>query len=205
MRRTLTLKVDPKRPDLALVAYAAAGVRGGKLIAFPTETVYGIAANMLDKKAIDRLYAVKKRPKTKPFTVHIAREDQIAEAGCRLTKEAKLLTGRFWPGPLTILLKSKRGGKVGFRIPRNPVALCLIASSGVPVVAPSANLSGRSAPSNAREVLKQLDGRIDMVLDGGKTEVGIESTVVDCSVTPPVIVRQGAISREKLKKLIDIS
>jgi L-threonylcarbamoyladenylate synthase len=171
-------------------------------VAFPTETVYGLAANRLDASAVSRLYKVKGRPRGKPLTVHIADLSCIRKLGCRVNGEAKALIDKFWPGPLTIVLRRGSRGKVGFRMPANKVALYLIAASKVPVVAPSANLSGSSPPKSAREVLKHLDGRIDMLIDSGRTRVGVESTVVDLSRRPAVILREGAIGREELESVI---
>lgn len=203
--KTYVVKIDPKRPDRDKIGSAAKAIREGKLVAFPTETVYGIAVNALDEKAVGKLYDIKKRPKNKPFTIHIADIGMIESLGCALTKDALCLISRFWPGPLTIILKSKDGKVLGFRIPANTVALELIKASGVPIVAPSANLSGKAAPTSADEVLKDLDGSIDVILDSGPTEVGIESTIVDLTVVPPKILREGAISREKLMKVLGVN
>ena len=200
MKKTLVLKIDPKNPDTKLISRAAKVLREGGLVAFPTETVYGLGANMLDKKALDKLYEVKKRPKAKPFTAHIAALKTIRELGCAITKEAQAFVDKFWPGPLTLILKSKDGGRIGFRMPDNNIALELIRSSKVPVAAPSANYSGKSAPTTAEDVLKQLDGKIDIVLDGGATHIGIESTIMDLTSEPFRILREGAIKRRELLK-----
>lgn len=202
MNKTLVLKVDPRRPDARVIAYAAAGIRCGRLVAFPTETVYGLAANRADAAAIRSLYKAKNRPAGKPLTVHIADTGFIAKMGCALTKTARALARAYWPGPLTIILRSKSGTKVGFRMPANRIAYELIREAAVPVVAPSANLSGNPAPTDARAVLRDLDGAIDMVIDGGRTKVGVESTVIDLTVTPPKILREGAIKRREIAKVI---
>ncbi|MCM8761019.1 MAG: L-threonylcarbamoyladenylate synthase [Candidatus Omnitrophica bacterium] len=196
--KTIVFKVNPRRPDPALIACAARTVREGGLVAFPTETVYGLAANLLDAAAIERIYRVKKRSRDKPLTVHISDLAMIRKMGCRINRNAKKLIDAFWPGPLTIVLKSSKGKKIGFRMPANKIALWLIAASKVPVVAPSANLSGHKAPKSARAVLKELGGKIAMLLDGGKTAFGIESTVVDMTKEPPVILREGAINAKEL-------
>jgi L-threonylcarbamoyladenylate synthase len=198
LKKTRVLKVDPEKPDAGAIEAAAGAVRNGLLVAFPTETVYGLAANLLDRKAVDRLYEVKKRFRGKPFTVHIADIRTIREMGCSVTKKARSAMERFWPGPLTVILRSKDGRKTGFRMPANRVALEFIRASGVPVVAPSANISGKRPPTNAKSVLKDLDGTIEMLLDAGPTEVGVESTVADFTVDPPEILREGAISKQKL-------
>jgi L-threonylcarbamoyladenylate synthase len=196
--KTCVVKIDPKRPDKDLIDPAAKAIREGNLVAFPTETVYGIAANFFDEKAIKNLYRLKQRSRSKPFTIHIADIKTIDSLGCFVTKEALRLISKFWPGPLTIILKSKTDRTLGFRIPANKIALDLIRSAGVPIVAPSANISGDKPPTSAGEVLKDLDGKIDMLLDGGRTDIGIESTVVDLTVTPPKVLREGAIKKEEI-------
>ena len=201
-KRTIVLKIDPGRPDKKAIKRAAKILRSGGLVGFPTETVYGLGANLLNKKAIAKLYKVKKRPRSKPFTVHIASASSIKRAGCEITKEAKVLIDKYWPGPLTIILKCKDGRSVGFRMPENRVAIELIRQSAVPVVAPSANISGAIPPTSASGVLEQLDGRIDILLDAGVTDVGIESTVVDMTVTPLEILREGAIGKKELLRAI---
>lgn len=203
LNKTLVVKIDPLSPDKDVIAYGANIVRSGGIVAFPTETVYGLAVNLLNDKAIEKLYRIKKRSKGKPFTVHIADLKPIKSMGCCITKKASALIKKFWPGPLTIILKSNDGKKVGFRMPANKTALSLIASSGVSVIAPSANISGEKPPTNASQVLKDLDGKIDMVIDAGRTKVGIESTVIDMTMNPPMVLRHGAISVEKLLKVLN--
>lgn len=198
LKKTLVLKVDPKNPDNGKVLFSAKMLKAGSLVAFPTETVYGLGANLLKREAVNRLYKVKKRPRHKPFTVHISSLNSIKKLNCPITKEARALIKRFWPGPLTIILRSKNGKNLGFRMPDNEVALKLIESSGVPVVAPSANISGYPPPRSPKEVLKSLNGKIDVLLDGGRTKVGLESTVIDLTVTPPKVLREGAIKAKAL-------
>ena len=197
------IKIDPANPDKRKIASAARIIRDGGLVIFPTETVYGIAANFLDGKAVARLCEVKARPGGKPFTVHISGLKMIRDMGCAITGAAKKLMAEFWPGPLTIILKSRNGEKIGFRMPANKVALELIRASGVPVAAPSANLSGKTAPVTAEEAMADLEGRIDMVIDGGRTEIGLESTVVDLTVDPFKVLRAGAIKEAELTKAIN--
>jgi L-threonylcarbamoyladenylate synthase len=187
------IKIDPVNPDKKIIAVAAKAIKEGSLIIFPTETVYGIAANLLDESAVARLCKVKSRPAGKPFTVHISDLKMIRDMGCVITGIAEKLMSEFWPGPLTIILKSHNGRKIGFRMPANKVALELIRASGVPIVAPSANLSGEPAPVTAKDAMANLEGKIDMVIDAGRTEVGIESTVVDLTVEPLKVLRVGAI------------
>jgi L-threonylcarbamoyladenylate synthase len=201
-RRTKVLKVDPDNPAVFAIRNAAKLIRSGALVAFPTETVYGIAAKASDKRAVERLYEVKARDRGKPFTVHTADVETIEKMGCRLTLQARRLVDKFWPGPLTVILESKDGKKVGFRMPANKVALELIKAAGVPVVAPSANKSGKPPPTDAEGVLKELDGRIELVIDSGPTRVGVESTVVDMTASPPKVLREGAIRAEEILKVM---
>ncbi len=197
LKKTRVLKAGRKN-----ISYSAKVLRSGGLVAFPTETVYGLGADLFNKKAISRLYKVKKRPRNKPFAILIADEKTIKKTGCALTVKAKALIDEFWPGPLTIILKSKAGRKVGFRMPDNKIALEVVKKAGVPVACPSANISGTPAPKTAREVLEYLDGEIEVLLDGGKSKIGIESTVVDLTVEPPEILREGAIKRQEIAEVI---
>jgi len=197
------IKIDPANPDKKKITAAAKVIREGGLVVFPTETVYGIAANLLDGKAMERLYRVKSRPEGKPFTVHISDLGMIRDMGCEITGTAKKLMAEFWPGPLTIILKSHAGRKIGFRMPADKTALELIRASGVPVAASSANLSGKPAPVTAQEAMADLEGKVDMVIDGGRAEVGFESTVVDLTVNPFKVLRVGAIKEEELSRAIN--
>ena len=194
------LRIDPVNPDREKISAAAEVIKNGGLVIFPTETVYGIAANLLDEKAVARLYNIKARPEGKPFTVHIADVKMIKDMSCVINPAAEKLIAKFWPGPLTIILKSLIGPNVGFRMPANKIALDLIKASGLPVIAPSANLSGKPAPVTAQEAMADLEGKVDMVIDGGRTGVGIESTVVDLTMDPFKILRAGAIKKDELSK-----
>lgn len=203
LKKTIVLKVDPERPGREAILRGSRIIKEGGLVAFPTETVYGLGANAFDDKAIRGLCKVKNRPAGKPFTMHISDTGLIEEMlGCSMTKEARALADKFWPGPLTMILRSAKGEHIGFRIPRNKIALRLISACRVPLAAPSANQSGIRPPMTAGEVMKDLGGRIDMILDGGPAEIGIESTVIDMTVTPLKILREGAISCEKLEKFM---
>lgn len=204
-KKTLIFKINPKRPDKETLRLSADVLKKGGLVAFPTETVYGLGANLLDKDAMKLLRAVKKRPRGKPFTVHIADVALIKKLGCRVTKKAKLLIDKFWPGPLTIILKSPTSNKtIGFRMPKNSVALALIKEAALPVAAPSANVSGKAPPKNVKDVLKHLDGKIDLVIDAGRTDIGIESTVVDLSSKNIRVLREGAISAGELQETLGL-
>ena len=197
------IKIDPVNPDKRLIASAAKVIKEGGLVVFPTETVYGIAANFLDNTAVARLYRVKARPEGKPFTVHISDKSMIRDMGCLVTETAEKLISKFWPGPITIILASNSGEKIGFRMPANKIALELIKASGLPIVAPSANLSGKNPPVTAEQALIDLADKVDMVIDGGRTDVGVESTVIDLTIDPPRILRAGAVSEEELSKAIN--
>jgi len=181
---------------------AAATLKVGNLVAFPTETVYGIAANALNKKALERLYKIKNRPKDKPFSVLVAQEDQVWDFCHDIPVSAYKLMHKFWPGPLTLILKSVSQGKIGLRMPDNQVALAIATQSGVPLACPSANISGKPAPANFEDAIKDLDGLVDLAIDAGAAKVGRESTVVDLSVEPAQIVRSGAIQDEEVMAVI---
>lgn len=160
--------------------------------------MYGLGADYMNKYAMERLYEVKERPKNKPFTVHISDLKELAKLSCKVSDSAERLIKKFWPGPLTLIFKTKNGGKIGIRMPANKVALDFIAACKTPIVAPSANISGNKPPTGRDEVLSDLDGKIEAVLDGGKTDIGVESTVVDLTASPYKILRIGAISEEEI-------
>ncbi len=198
MMETKVIRVDPHNPQKDIISEAARFLREGALVAFPTETVYGIGANLLEKETIQRLYEIKRRPKDRPFSLHISDLNQLQDFVSSLSKEAEALIKRFWPGPLTIVAMGKEGQKVGIRMPKNEIAIRLIREAKVPVVAPSANLSGNTPPKNASEVLNEMKGLLDLILDGGQTEIGIESTVVDVTTAPFTILREGAIDSKEI-------
>ncbi len=202
MTKTKVLKVNPDSPDENTIEFAATLLRDGWLVAFPTETVYGIGANFMDKKAVKRLYEIKKRPLNKPFTIHISTIDMINRMHCEISPLAGRLIKNFWPGPLTIILKGDHS-KLAFRMPRNTVAKELISKSGVPLAAPSANISGEKPPTQAGEILDRLDGKIDLILDGGKTDLGRESTVVDATSPLYKILRKGAIPETEIAGVLN--
>ena len=186
-------------------------LRGGGLLAFPTETVYGLGARLFDPRALERLFSVKGRPRGRPFILHLAEKSMVFEVAASVPEVATRLMEAFWPGPLTLVLPARpevpmavRGGgeTVGVRIPAHPVALELIGSLGEPLPAPSANLTGRPSPTTADHVLRDLGGKIELVLDAGPTGIGVESTVLDLSGGRPRILRAGAVAWEDLRPFL---
>lgn len=205
------LAVDPQRPDPGLIARAAAVIRRGGLVAFPTETVYGLGADALDPRAVARIFAAKGRPPDNPLIVHVAGAEDAFRLATRVPPAARRLAADFWPGPLTLVLPRSdlvppitAGGldTVALRMPDHPVALALIRAAGCPVAAPSANLSGRPSPTTAQHVLEDMAGRVDLVVDGGPARVGVESTVIDLSREPPVLLRPGGVTLERLRAAV---
>ena len=186
-------------------------LKKGGLVAFPTETVYGLGANALDEKAAAKIYAAKGRPSDNPLIVHIARMEDLPAVASEIPEKAKMLAEHFWPGPLTMIFKKTEkvpygttGGldTVAVRMPVHPVALQVIAAGGGFSAAPRANTSGKPSPTTAAHVAADMDGRIDMVLDGGAAGIGLESTIVDMSEETPVILRPGYINQAMLEQVI---
>jgi len=199
--RTRVLKVDPANPDPAAIREAAGLLRRGGLVAFPTETVYGLGANLQDPQAVQELYQVKQRPFEKQATLHIADFGQVERERAAVSPLAWEILRRFWPGPLTVVLARPDGSTIGFRMPGHPVALALLKEAAVPVIAPSANLAGQPPAVTAEQVLRVFSDKIDAVLDGGPASSGVSSTVVDLSSEPPRILREGALAGE-IRQLI---
>jgi tRNA threonylcarbamoyl adenosine modification protein (Sua5/YciO/YrdC/YwlC family) len=195
------LEINPRQPEEEKIRIAAQTLSKGGLVIIPTETVYGIAADMRNKKAIKRLYKIKQRSENKPFSLHIDNKEKVEDFAVGLDRLAFKLIDRFWPGPLTLVLAGRDSNTVGLRMPDNNIALRLIAAVGVPLVCPSANLSGRPAPANFDEAIKDLGNKVNMAIDAGKTRFGIESSVVDLTQTPFIIQRQGAISKEEIQEV----
>lgn len=209
---TLRVPVDPWNPDPAVLREAAAVLRRGGLVAFPTETVYGLGANALNADAVRGIYRAKGRPSDNPLILHLACREE-AERLARPTPRARSLMSAFWPGPLTLVLPARpvvpaetRGGldTAALRMPDHPVAAALIEAAGFPLAAPSANLSGRPSPTDADSVWEDLGGRADMILDAGPVSVGIESTVLDMTTEPPLLLRPGGLSREVLEDFLGV-
>jgi len=196
------LGVIADAPDPAVIADAARVLRGGGLVAFPTETVYGLGADATNQKAIERLNQVKGRPPEKPYSLHLYSQRQVGQFVTTIPPLAEKLMERFWPGPLTIVMPGKDGKTVGFRLPNHPVARAFLEACAVPLVAPSANRSGSPPPTDANEVLAALDGAFDCLLDSGPTPMGRESTVVEVINGRVEIRREGAIPKEAIVSLV---
>ncbi len=206
-RTTLRLASDP-----AGLAEAGRLLREGGLVAFPTETVYGLGADATDGRAVAGIYEAKGRPSFNPLIAHVATPEAAFRLG-RFDADALALARAFWPGPLTLVVPVASGGTisdlaragldtVGLRVPDHPVARALLAAAGRPVAAPSANRSGHVSPTSAPHVLADLDGRIDAVVDGGPTNVGVESTIVACLGGDPVLLRPGGVPRAAIEAVI---
>jgi L-threonylcarbamoyladenylate synthase len=205
---TRVLAVDPQRPASAVIDQAAQVLIQGGLVAFPTETVYGLGASALDAAAIQRIYSAKGRPAHNPLIVHIAAVEQLDQVAAAVPELAYRLARDFWPGPLTLVLPrhvslppvvSLGRATVAVRMPSHPVALALIRAAGVPVVAPSANRFTRPSATTAQHVQADLAGHVDLILDGGPTPIGVESTVLDVTVQPPQVLRPGGVTFEALR------
>ena len=190
---------------------AAALLRAGKLVAFPTETVYGLGANALDAAAVQRIFEVKGRPSASPIIVHVSSMRMAPMVAAEWPAEADLLAHAFWPGPLTLVVKKQPAvpdivtaglDTVGVRMPSHPVALALIEAAGVPVAAPSANRFAQLSPTTAQHVRDGLGNSVDYILDGGPCSVGIESTVLSLAGDGPVLLRPGAVSRPQLEEFV---
>lgn len=197
--------------DRTGIEQAAEIIKSGGLVAFPTETVYGLGGDALNPQASEKIYAAKGRPSDNPLIVHVCSVDQIVPLVQTLTEDAEKLMKAFWPGPLTIILPKSElvpeettGGlqTVALRMPEHAYALELIEKSGTPIAAPSANTSGRPSPTEAAHVYEDLNGKIEMILDGGTVGIGVESTIIDLSGEIPALLRPGAITREELSEVL---
>ncbi len=208
MKRIQTNMMPPNDVSLDL---ASALIRDGEVVGFPTETVYGLGANALDSSAVKKIFQAKGRPQDNPLIVHICHADEIFKYGIDVNDKAKALAEKFWPGPLTLVVKSAACiaaevtcglNTVGLRCPENEIARELIRRSGLPIAAPSANRSGRPSPTTAQHVFDDMDGRIPLILDGGSCCVGVESTVISMVGERPMILRPGIIGREEIESVI---
>lgn len=208
---TILKKIDKDNIDYSVMEMAGEILRRGEMVAFPTETVYGLGANALDESASAKIYEAKGRPSDNPLIVHISKEEQLEPLVKEIPEKARLLMEKFWPGPLTLIFKKKdtvpdgtTGGldTVAIRMPDNAVALAMIDAAKVPIAAPSANTSGRPSPTTANHVMDDMNGRISMILDGGAVGIGIESTIVDVTGEIPMILRPGYINKSMLEKVV---
>lgn len=209
--KTVIKKIDANKVNSEELAEAGRIIREGGLVAFPTETVYGLGGNALDSKASGKIYSAKGRPSDNPLIVHVADFSEIDDIAESISEKAEILMKKFWPGPMTLVFKKTdkvpyetTGGldTVAVRMPDNRAALELIRAAGVPIAAPSANTSGRPSPTKAEHVAEDMDGKIDMIIDGGQVGIGIESTIVDMSSDRPVILRPGYITKEMVENEI---
>jgi L-threonylcarbamoyladenylate synthase len=210
-RQTLRLTVTPDGEPAELVAQAAGLLRAGELVAFPTETVYGLGADATNPLAVSRIFEAKERPYSDPLIVHIPGLEALTSVARDIPPVAWALARRFWPGPLTLVLPrassipaivAAGGETVGVRAPAHPVAQALLRAAGVPIAAPSANRFMRTSPTTAAHVLEDLDGRIACVLDGGPCGVGVESSVLDLTSEPPRLLRPGAVTLEQAREFL---
>ncbi|MCA9361805.1 threonylcarbamoyl-AMP synthase [Candidatus Kaiserbacteria bacterium] len=208
---TKTIRVDPRNPEPTTIAEAASLLQHGEVVAFPTETVYGLGARAFDTAAVAKIFKAKERPVDNPLIVHIADTDDLSTLIRDIPESAQELIETFWPGPLSLVLPKHptlpsitTGGldTVVVRFPAHPVAQELIRATGQPIAAPSANTSGKVSPTTAAHVAADLHGKIPLILDAGTIEYGLESTVVDCTTTPPVILRPGSITKEVLHAVL---
>lgn len=208
---TVIKKTDTKNIDMEIIKEAGDVIRRGGLVAFPTETVYGLGADGMDEKASAKIYEAKGRPSDNPLILHIADIKELDKIVMDIPQKAKLLMDKFWPGPMTLIFRKKdevpygtTGGldTVAVRFPSHPVARELILAAGTPIAAPSANTSGRPSPTTADHVIEDMDGRIDMIVDGGTVGIGIESTIVDVTQDTPMILRPGYITKAMVEEIV---
>ncbi|HDK7166859.1 threonylcarbamoyl-AMP synthase [Clostridium sporogenes] len=208
--KTKVVRLDENNIDEHVISKAGNILRQGGLVVFPTETVYGLGANALDKDAVKKIFEAKGRPQDNPLIVHISKVKDIEKLVEEIPPIAQKLMDKFWPGPMTIILKKKdiipnetSAGldSIGIRMPSNKIAMELISMAGAPIAAPSANLSGKPSPTDLETCIEDLDGRVNMILGGDNSEVGVESTVIDCTINPPCILRPGGITLEMLKEV----
>lgn len=209
--KTIVVKTNTDNIDMNAINQAGEIIRMGGLVAFPTETVYGLGADALNAEASAKIYAAKGRPSDNPLIAHIADIAMLEPLVAEIPPAAEKLMKEFWPGPMTLIFdksdlvpKGTTGGldTVAVRYPDHPIAQALISAAGVSIAAPSANLSGKPSPTLGEHVIDDMDGRIDMIIDGGMVGMGLESTIIDVTVTPPMILRPGFITEEMIRKVV---
>lgn len=203
------VRIIKNKEDIKYLHEASEIIKKGGIVAFPTETVYGLGANALNETAVNKIFKAKGRPQDNPLIIHVCNKE-IDEYVKEVPEVAKKIINEFWPGPITIILNKKdnipyvtSGGldTIGIRMPKNNVALKLIELSGVPIAAPSANISGRPSPTDIERCVEDLSGKVDAIVGGERCNIGVESTIIDCTVTPPLILRPGGITLEMLKEI----
>lgn len=208
---TEIIRISDPAAEASEIERAGQILREGGLVAFPTETVYGLGGNALLPESSRRIYAAKGRPSDNPLIVHIAETEELFSLAAEVPQPALTLAEAFWPGPMTLILKKSRavpgqttGGldTVAIRLPSHPVARALIKAAGVPIAAPSANSSGRPSPTTAEHVIEDLFGKIDMIIDGGESDIGLESTIIDLTGEKPELLRPGFISEQAVTEVI---
>lgn len=208
--KTVIVKTNSQNIDMDAIRQAGSIIRQGGLVAFPTETVYGLGADALNADASAKIYAAKGRPSDNPLIAHIADRDMLQPLVREIPAMAVKLMDAFWPGPMTLIFnkselvpKGTTGGldTVAVRFPNHPIAQALIKEAGTSIAAPSANLSGKPSPTLGEHVIDDMNGRIDMIIDGGMVGMGLESTIIDVTTTPPMILRPGFITREMIEKV----
>lgn len=212
MKNTLLSNIDKENIDIDEVKKHAELLKKGSTVIFPTETVYGLGANALDENAVAKIYEAKGRPSDNPLIVHISDKEDVYKLANNVSEKAKIIMDKFWPGPLTVIFEKKyiipkrtSGGlnTVAIRMPSHPIARTLIKESGVPIAAPSANISGRPSPTQAEHVYEEMNGRVDGIILGGDCNYGLESTVLDLTSEPPMILRPGSVTKEDLQKYLE--
>lgn len=208
---TIIKKITESSEAEEIYSQAAQIIRAGGLVAFPTETVYGLGADGMNEAASAKIYAAKGRPSDNPLILHIADSEGLERIAKKVSPKAEKLMQAFWPGPLTMIFEKEKevpygitGGleTVAVRMPSHPVAQRLIKESGTPIAAPSANTSGRPSPTQAKHVEQDMNGRIDMLIDGGDVGIGLESTIVDMTTEPPMLLRPGYVTKDMLERVI---
>lgn len=208
---TKVIEIDSTNIDKDKLRVAADALKEGKIVAFPTETVYGLGANALNSAAVEQIFVAKGRPSDNPLIVHIADKDKVYELTESIPEKAIALMDKLWPGPLTLVFKKSSIipriitaglNTVAIRMPEHPVARELIRLADIPVAAPSANVSGKPSTTTAQHVLHDLDGKIEMIIDAGSSRVGLESTVLDMTVDPPMLLRPGGITPKQIEEII---
>jgi len=209
--KTIIEKIAREKLNKKIIKEAGTILKDGGLVAFPTETVYGLGADALNEKAAEKIYAAKGRPSDNPLIIHIARMEDLETIAEMIPDEAITVAEKYWPGPITMIFHKSEivpygttGGldTVAVRMPSDEIAKELILAGGGFIAAPSANTSGRPSPTSAEHVIEDLSGKVDMIIDGGTVDIGVESTILDMTVTPPMILRPGAITKEMLGELI---